>query len=69
MLFPDYRPRRLRKTENLRRMVRETHLRVDDLVLPLFVIGGKDVQNPIPSMPGQSQLSIDRLIKGKQFSE
>ncbi len=62
MLFPDYRPRRLRKTENLRRMVRETHLQVDDLMLPLFVIGGKDVQNPISSMPGQFQLSIDRLI-------
>ena len=63
MLFPDYRPRRLRRSETLRRMIRETHLRVDDMIMPLFVIGGKDVQNPIPSMPGQFQLSIDRLIK------
>jgi porphobilinogen synthase len=62
MLFPDYRPRRLRRSEALRRMIRETHLSVDDLILPLFAIGGKDVQNPIPSMPGQYQLSIDHLV-------
>ena len=61
MLFPDYRPRRLRQNETFRRMIRETHLRVADMILPLFVIGGTDVQNPIPSMPGQFQLSIDRL--------
>jgi porphobilinogen synthase len=63
MLFPDYRPRRLRQTETFRRMVRETRLWVDDLILPLFAIDGKDVRNPIPSMPGQFQLSIDNLIK------
>jgi len=63
MLFPDYRPRRLRQSEGLRRMIRETHLRVDDLILPLFVIDGKDVKNPIPSMPGHYQLSIDNLLK------
>ena len=70
MLFPDYRPRRLRRSETLRRMIRETHLRVDDMILPLFVIGGRDVQNPIPSMPGQFQLSVDRLIKvaGEAFA-
>ena len=62
MLFPDYRPRRLRHSEALRRMIRETHLTVDDLILPLFAIDGKDVQNPIPSMPGQYQLSIDHLV-------
>jgi porphobilinogen synthase len=62
MLFPDYRPRRLRQNEALRRMIRETHLRADDMILPLFVIGGTDVKNPIHSMPGQFQLSIDRLI-------
>lgn len=43
-------------------MIRETHLSVDDLILPLFVIGGKDVKNPIPSMPGHYQLSIDNLL-------
>ena len=62
MLFPDYRPRRLRQNEAFRRMIRETVLSVDDLILPLFTIGGKNVQNPIPSMPGHYQLSIDNLI-------
>ena len=63
MLFPDYRPRRLRQNENLRRMVRETVLRVDDLIMPFFVVEGKDVRNPITTMPGQFQLSIDYLVK------
>ncbi|MBW1697894.1 MAG: porphobilinogen synthase [Deltaproteobacteria bacterium] len=62
MLFPDYRPRRLRQSESLRRMIRETTLAADDLILPLFVIEGKGVKNPIPSMPGHYQLSIDNLI-------
>jgi len=44
-------------------MVRETHLRVDDLILPLFAVSGKDVKNPIPSMPGHYQLSIDHIVK------
>lgn len=63
MLFPEYRPRRMRRTEALRRMIRETELCVNDLILPLFVVDGKGVQNPIPSMPGQYQLSIDNLVK------
>jgi len=63
MRFPQYRPRRLRKEEILRRMVRETHLRSDDLILPLFVRPGKRMKQPISSMPGHSQLSIDLLIK------
>lgn len=63
MLFPDYRPRRLRQNDAFRRMTRETILTVDDLILPLFVIGGKGVKNPIDSMPGHHQLSIDNLIK------
>lgn len=63
MLFPDYRPRRLRQNEGFRRMIRETHLRVDDLILPLFAIDGRDVRNPIESMPGHFQLSIDQLLK------
>ena len=63
MLFPDYRPRRLRRTPAFRRMIRETILTVDDLILPLFAIGGKSVKNPIPSMPGHYQLSIDNLVK------
>ena len=63
MLFPDYRPRRLRRTPAFRRMIRETILTVDDLILPLFAISGKSVKNPIPSMPGHYQLSIDHLVK------
>lgn len=63
MLFPDYRPRRLRQSEAFRRMVRETTLAVDDLILPLFAVGGKNVRHPIPSMPGHFQLSPDELVK------
>ena len=63
MLFPDYRARRLRQNPAFRRMVRETSLSADDLILPLFAIEGKNIKNPIPSMPGQYQLSTDNLIK------
>ncbi|MBW2648935.1 MAG: porphobilinogen synthase, partial [Deltaproteobacteria bacterium] len=63
MNFPDYRPRRLRKNENFRRMIRETGLSVDDLVFPLFVTHGSGVKNPISSMPGNFQMSIDNLVK------
>lgn len=63
MLFPDYRPRRLRQNEAFRRMIRETKLSVDDLILPLFAIEGKGVKNPIPSMPGHYQLSTENLVK------
>ena len=66
MLFPDYRPRRLRQSENLRRMIRETRLSVSDLVLPLFAIGDKDVKSPIPSMPGHYHLSINNIIRTAQ---
>jgi len=63
MLFPEYRPRRLRQNDAFRRMIRETILSVNDLILPLFAINGKGVKNPIDSMPGHFQLSIDNLIK------
>jgi porphobilinogen synthase len=63
MLFPDYRPRRLRQNDAFRRMIRETKLSADDLILPLFAINGKGVKNPIDSMPGHYQLSIDNLVK------
>jgi porphobilinogen synthase len=63
MLFPDYRPRRLRQNEAFRRMIRETTLSVDDLILPIFAISGQNIKNPISSMPGHFQLSIDNLIK------
>jgi len=63
MKFPEYRPRRLRKNEIFRRMIRETHLGPEDLILPLFVCPGKSVRKPILSMPGNFQLSIDQLIE------
>lgn len=62
MLFPEYRARRMRSSDAFRRMIRETVLTVDDLILPLFAIGGKKVKNPIESMPGHFQLSIDNLV-------
>ncbi|TES93433.1 MAG: porphobilinogen synthase [Desulfobacteraceae bacterium] len=63
MLFPDYRPRRLRQNDAFRRMIRETRLSVDNLILPLFAINGKGIKNPIDSMPGHYQLSIENLVK------
>ncbi len=63
MFTPYYRPRRLRHNENIRRMVRETQLSANDFILPLFVVEGNNINNPISSMPGHSQLSIDLLIK------
>ncbi len=57
------RMRRLRKTENIRRMVRENHVRRDELIYPIFVTEGENICNPIPSMPGICQHSIDRLPK------
>jgi len=62
MLFPDYRGRRLRATKNFRRMIRETKLSRDDLILPLFAIEGKSVKKPIDSMPGHFQLSCDHIV-------
>jgi porphobilinogen synthase len=63
MPFPVYRPRRLRESPLLRSMVRETALRIDDFVYPLFAVHGRGVREPISSMPGQYRLSIDELLK------
>jgi porphobilinogen synthase len=63
MFFPANRPRRLRKNENFRRMIRETILSVDDLVFPLFVTAGKNVKKPIGAMPGNYQMSVDHIVK------
>ncbi len=63
MFTPYNRPRRLRTNENIRRMVRETRLTVDDLILPLFVTEGKNYKKEISSMPGHFQMSIDLLVK------
>src|SRR5215471_18477186 len=63
MPFPLYRPRRLRESPLLRKMVRETQLRVENLVYPLFTRHGRGVREPIASMPGQFRLSIDELLR------
>ena len=62
MLFPDYRARRMRANPNFRRMIRETSLSRDDLILPLFAVEGRAVKKPIASMPGHFQLSKDYLV-------
>lgn len=62
MSFPITRLRRLRKSPALRNMVRETTVDRNDLIMPYFVCPGRDVRNPIPSMPGNEQLSVDLLV-------
>jgi porphobilinogen synthase len=59
--YPLHRPRRLRGHPRLRDLVRETILTVDDLIYPLFVYHGRNLRREVPSMPGQYQLSLDRL--------
>ena len=66
MPFPQERPRRLRRTESLRALVRETTLSPDDLMWPLFVVPGAKVRNPVKSMPGVFQLSVDELVAEAQ---
>jgi porphobilinogen synthase len=61
--FPEYRPRRLRRTEALRRLVRETRLHPSQLILPLFVRSGTGVRTAVESMPGCFQTSVDELVK------
>ena len=63
MGFPQTRMRRLRTNGTLRQMVAETSISVYDLVMPLFVCPGKKVRNPIPSMPGNYQMSTDMLVE------
>ena len=61
--FPAYRPRRLRRSPALRQLVRETELNAAQLVLPLFVRGGRKLRRPIAAMPGVFQLSPDELAR------
>src|SRR5208337_216348 len=62
MAFPINRPRRLRRTETIRRMVRETRLSPDDLIMPMFVCPGRGVKRAIASMPGVAQMSVDNVV-------
>ena len=61
MSFPRIRMRRLRNNENIRSLVRETALSVDDLIYPLFIVGGENIKRPIASMPGVWHFSVDKL--------
>ncbi|MBI2955876.1 MAG: porphobilinogen synthase, partial [Acidobacteria bacterium] len=63
MGFPQTRMRRLRRTEALRRLVRETELSVRSLIYPLFVVPGEGVRKEVGSMPGAFHLSVDELVK------
>lgn len=58
---PTHRPRRLRTSQAMRDLIAETHLSVKDFVCPLFIRAGKQIKNPISSMPGQFQFSVDNL--------
>jgi len=62
MFFPEYRARRLRRNETLRRMVRETFLRPEDLIYPMFSAFGDNIKKEIPSMPGIYQQSIEHIV-------
>jgi porphobilinogen synthase len=66
MDFPEYRPRRLRKNELFRGLIRETRLSVDNFIIPFFATVGKGVKKPIGSMPGHFQFSVDLLVKEVQ---
>ena len=61
--FPIYRPRRLRATENLRSLIRETSLSVKDLIFPLFVVPGENVKNEIETLKNNYQWSVDRVME------
>src|SRR5512141_1614950 len=60
-MFPEYRPRRLRKNEGFRALIRETRLSPSQLIYPLFVKPGKKQREEISSMPGVFRLSVDQL--------
>jgi len=63
MKFPTYRPRRLRRNEKLRQLIRETSLEPRNFIYPLFVGPGKDNAQPVSSMPGVAQLTVDRAVR------
>lgn len=65
--FPTARPRRLRRSDTLRRMVRETQLNPADFIYPMFIVHGQAVRREVPSMPGVYQLSVDQL--GREAEE
>lgn len=60
--FPDHRPRRMRRDDFSRRMMRESRLTADDLIYPVFILEGTDVRQAVPSMPGVERVSVDVLL-------
>ncbi len=66
MVFPEYRPRRLRKSESLRSLIRETQLSPDQFVYPVFITPGKNKREAISSMPGVFRISVDQLKREAQ---
>lgn len=60
--FPDHRPRRMRRDDFSRRMMRESHLSADDLIYPVFILEGTNVRQAVPSMPGVERVSVDVLL-------
>lgn len=65
-MFPEVRMRRLRRTQNIRKMVQEVQLNMNDYIYPIFVIEGTDIKNEILSMPGIFQFSLDHLLEEVQ---
>src|SRR5947209_17789660 len=63
MPFPIHRPRRLRSSEPMRRLVRETRLDPANFILPLFIVPGEGIRRPIGSMPPQCQMSVDVAVE------
>ncbi len=61
MIFPEYRPRRMRRNNTLRAMIRETRLSPSQMIYPLFIMPGRGKREPVPSMPGIDRISVDQL--------
>src|ERR1700723_3357622 len=61
--FPGTRMRRMRRDEFSRRLMRETHLSVDSLIYPIFVVEGRGARQPVASMPGVERLTVDELLR------
>ena len=66
--FPTARARRLRRTDALRALARENHLSVNDLIWPVFICDGDNIEDPVPSMPGVMRRSIDKLVKAARHA-
>ena len=66
--FPSARTRRLRRTDALRALARENHLSVNDLIWPVFICDGDNIEDPVPSMPGVMRRSIDKLVEAARHA-